>query len=193
MLGEARQVRYQLFRVLRRNDIYASESQDPEAIGKSIAAGLIENLMEYYSRHSYRRVKDNESGFFIHPSSATFGHTPKFFVPAEIVRTNKTYARIIQEVKPQWIQEIAPQLIREKPQEAYYDPVNDKVLRKVDIYLKGGYGAFMQEERPLAGEEAMKVFAEALSRGTIDLPFVRHNKQVMETINDLWRRAEGKL
>ena len=192
MLGEVRQVRYQLFRALRRNGIRASESQDSEAIGKSIAAGLIENLMEYYSRHSYRRVKDGESGFFIHPSSATFGHDPKFFVPAEIVRTNKTYARVIQEVKPQWIREIAPQLTREEAREAYYDPTSDRTLRKVAIYLKGSYNAFMEEERALAGEEAMKIFAEALVQGKIDMPFVRHNKQVMETVNDLWRRAEGK-
>lgn len=193
ILAEVRQVRYQLFRALRRNGIRVSESQDPEAIGKSIAAGLIENLMEYYSRHSYRRVKDNESGFFIHPSSATFGHDPKFFVPAEIVRTKKTYARIIQEVKPQWIREIAPQLIREEPRQSYYDPATDKVVRKIDIYLKESYSPFMEEERPLSGEEATRIFAEALAQGKIDLPFVRHNKQVIETVNDLWRRAEGKL
>jgi len=57
MLAEIRQIRYQLFRALRRNGIRASESQDPEAIGKSITAGLIENLMAYQSRYSYFRVK----------------------------------------------------------------------------------------------------------------------------------------
>jgi HrpA-like RNA helicase len=178
---------------LRRNGIRASDSQDPEAIGKSIAAGLIENLMEYYSRHSYRRTKDNKTGFYIHPSSSTFGHDPKFFVPAEIVRTKKTYARIIQEVKPEWIPKIAPQFIKEKPCEPYYDPEKDKVMQKINIYLKGSHNAFMQEEREVAGEEAVRVFAEALAQGKIDMPFVKHNKEVMETINDLWRRAEGKL
>jgi len=193
MLAEVRQVRYQLFRALRRNGIRASESRDPEAIGKSIAAGLIENLMEFYSRHSYCRVKDGESGFFIHPSSATFERKPKFFVPAEIVRTKKTYARIIQEVKPEWIREIAPQLIREEVREAYYDSATDRVLRKVDIYLKGSYNPFIEEERPVSGEEATRIFAEALAQGKINMPFVSHNKQVMETINDLWRRAGGNF
>lgn len=193
VLAEVKQIRYQLFRALRRNGIRASESQDPEAIGKSIAAGLIESLMEYHARHSYRRIKDNESGFFIHPSSSTFGHDPKFFVPAEIVRTGKTYARIIQEIKPQWIREIAPQLTREEPRQAYYDFATDRVIRRVEIYLKGSYNAFMEEERPFVGEEAMMVFAEALSQGKIDAPFVEHNKKVMENINALWQRAEGKL
>jgi HrpA-like RNA helicase len=192
-LNEVRQVRYQLLRALRRNGIRASESQDPEAIGQSIAAGLIENLMEYYSRHSYRRVKDSKRGFFIHPSSATFGRDPKFFVPAEIVQTTKTYARIIQEVKPEWIPEIAPQLTREELRQAYYDPIRDRAVRKVYIYLRERYDPFMEEERPLAGEEAARVFAEALSQGKIDLPFARRNKEIIETVNDLWRRAEGKL
>ena len=193
VLNEARQVRYQLFRALRRNGIRVSESEDPEAIGKSIAAGLIENLMEYYSRHSYRRVKDNETGFFIHPSSSTFGHFPKFFVPAEIVKTKKTYARIIQEVKPEWIREIAPQLTQEEAHQAYYDPEKDRVIRKIDIYLKGSYTVLTEEERELTGEEAVEAFAEALAQGKIDLPFAKHNKEVIKTVNDLWRRAEGKL
>jgi RNA helicase HrpA len=132
VLYGVKQIRYQLFRVLRRNGIRASELQDPEAIGKSVAAGLIENLMEYYSRYSYRRVKDGKSGFFIHPSSAVFGHTPRFIVSAEIVQTTKPYARFVQEVKPQWIREIAPHLTREEVREAYYDPATDRVLRKVD-------------------------------------------------------------
>ncbi len=193
VLNEVRQVRYQLFRALRRNGIRTSESQDPEIIGKSIAAGLIENLMEYNSRYTYRRVKDGENGFFIHPSSSTFNYGPRFFVPAEIVKTKKTYARIIQEVKPQWIREIAPQLTKEEIREAYYDSTNDRVMYKIGIYLKGSYSAFMEEERPVEGEEAVKVFAEVLVQNKIDLPFVKHNKQVMETINDLWCRAEGKL
>ena len=192
-LGEVRQVRYQLFRALGRHGIRASASQDLEAIGKSIAAGLIENLMEYDWRHSYRRVKDDETGFYIHPSSSTFGRDPKFFVSAEIVKTKKTYARIIQEVKPHWIREIAPQLTREKPYEPYYDPASDKVVRKVDIYLKGSSNPFTEEEKELTGEEAMKVFAKALAQGEIDMPFVKHNKEVMETVNDLWRRAEGEI
>jgi ATP-dependent helicase HrpA len=192
-LAEVRQVRYQLFRVLRRNGIRASESQDPEAIGKSIASGFIHNLMENHSEHLYRRVKDGEVGFYIHPTSSTFGYDHKFFVSAEIVKTKKIYNRIIQAVKPEWIREIAPQLIREELQEVYYDSVSDRVVRKVDIYLKGSSGAFMEEEREITGAEAVSVFAEALAQGKIDMPFVRRNKEVMATINDLWRRAEGKL
>lgn len=193
-LAEARQIRFQLFRALRRNGIHTTQSQNPEAISKSVAAGLIGNLMESDSRHSYRRVNDNETGFFIHPSSATFEHGPEFFVPAEIIETSKVYARTIQEVKPKWIREIAPQLTKEEIQETYYDLVNDRVVCKIAIFLKENYSLLTKEEQLLSdSEETMKVFAEALAQGEIDLPFIKQNKQIIETINDMWCRDEGKF
>jgi RNA helicase HrpA len=205
MLREVRQVRYQLFRVLRRNGIRASESQDPEAIGKSIAAGLIHNLLEYRTSGRYDRLYRHVAGkvpddIIIDRDSVLKSKSPHIVVAYDIrkVPTKRggflTVAQFCQEVKPQWIREIAPQLIREEAREAYYDPATDRVLRKINIYLKGSYSAFMEEERPVVGEEAVKVFAEALAQGKLgDLPFVKHNKEVIETINDLWRRAEGKL
>lgn len=192
-LAEVRQVRYQLLRALRRNGIHASETADPDAIGKSIAAGLVGNLMEYSGRHAYRRVKDNASGFFIHPSSAAFHNAPRFFVPAEIVRTTKTFARIIQEVKPEWIREIAPQMTREEPRDTYYDQARDQVMQKFSISMKGSYQPFLEEERLLAGESAARIFAEALASGKIDHPLAKENKATIDTLNDLWRRAEGSF
>ncbi len=192
-LNEVRQIRYQLLHTLRRNGIRASQNQEPESIGKAVAAGLIENLMVYDSKHAYKRIKDKQTGFFIHPSSSTFGNPPKFLVASEIVKTGKTYARNIQEIKSQWIREIAPQLTREEPKETDYDQAGDRIVRKISIYLKNNYDAILEEERLVEGEEAVKVFAEALAQGKIDAQFVKHNKEVMETVNDLWQRAEGKL
>jgi len=193
VLNEVRQIRYQLFKILRQNGIEASESQDPEAIGKSITAGLIENLMAHHSRYSYYRVKDGKTGFYIHPSSVTFKDNPNFFVAARIVETKKVYAQIIQKVKPQWIREVAPQLTSEEALKPYYDQEADKIVQDVDIYLKGKKSFLMTEKREVKGKKAVEVFAEVLARGEIDMPFVEHNREIMETINDLWRRAEGKI
>jgi len=194
VLEEVKQIRYQLFRALRRNGIRASESQDVQAIGKSIASGLIENLMEKRSTWSYeyRRVKDNQNNFFIHPSSVTFDLKPSLFVSADIVESKKKYARTIQEVEPEWLIEIAPQLIREELEQVYYDCASDKVLGVYNFYLKGKDEEFLEEKRPFFGQEATNVFAQALLEGKIDMPFVKHNKEVIEKINDLWRRDEGK-
>lgn len=191
-LGEVREVRNQLFRALKRNGIRAAENEDPEAIGKSIAAGLIEDLMEYSSRHAYRRVKDDTTGYYIHPSSVTFGGDPRYIVPAEIMRTSKTFARVCQVVKPEWIRDIAPQLIREEARTASYDPTSDQIVRSYDLYLKGSYNSYASESRQLTGEEAVGVFANALASERVDLPFVQQNKQVLATLRDLHIRSGGE-
>jgi len=62
--------------------------------------------------------------------------------------------------------------------------------------FQAGY-SLMEEERPLVGEEAVRAFANALAQNNINLPIlnpiIAHNKQVIETMENLWCRAEGKL
>lgn len=193
VLAEVRQVRYQLLRSLRRNGVHASDIEDPEAIGKAIVAGRIGNLMEYSGRHAYRRVKDDRGGFYLHPGSTAFGREPQLFVCDEVTRTTKPFARTIQEVKPEWLREVAPQLTREELGEVRYDPAADQVVQKVAVFLKGSYRELLAEQRAVAGEKATRVFAEALAAGRIELPFVRANKETIDALNDVWRRAEGNI
>ena len=193
VLNEVRQIRYQLFNILRRNKIPISTADDPESIQKAVAAGLIENLMEHYYKYSYRRIRDGQKDIYIHPSSVVFGEIPKFFVAAEIIQTSKTYARMIQVVEPDWLKEIALHLVSEKIREIYYDPLNDEVVEIVDTYLKGDSSPFMMEKRKVTEERAVEVFAQALSEGKIDLPFVQHNKEIISYIRTLWLKSEGKI
>lgn len=200
VLEEVRDIRYQLFRALKRNGIRVSENNDPVAIGKSVASGLIENLMEYSYRHSYRRVKDGRQDFYIHPSSATFGFGPRYFVPGEIVETKKRYARTIQSVKPGWIKEIAPQLIKEEVRKVYYDSETDTVKKRILLTLKGSYGDLQVEEREASGKEAVEAFAAYLSgfylneaAGEEYFPFIGHNRKVIEQLNDLRMRSQGSF
>ena len=194
VLDEVKNIRFQLFKALRRNGIRATKNEDPETIGKSIASGLIGNLMSYNSRHSYRRVQDNQTGIYIHPGSTTFGSDSKFFVPAEIMVTSKTFARTCQEVKPEWLPEIAPHLVEEKPQKAFYDKVTDRVVRKVQYNLKGQYSSFLEREEGVEGEEAIEALAEALAFEKVEgVAEVRQNKAIAEYLNRLWVKAEGKI
>lgn len=193
VLREVQNIRYQLFRVLHRNGIRATESRDEDAIGKSIAAGLVENLLEYNSRHAYQRIKDGSWGFYIHPSSVTFGEDPQFIVAAEIVSTNKTYARVNQQVKREWLKEIAPQFISEAPRSIYYDEEADKVIQEVSLYLKQTRSIVDLEKRQVTGEQAVEVFVEALMENKIDYPLLEKNLKVVELINKAWLKSGGKL
>lgn len=199
-LEEVRDIRIQLFRALKRNGIRVTENDDPEAIGKSVASGLIGNLMEYEGSYSYKRVMDGQEGFYIHPSSSTFGSNPRFFVPGQIVETKKTYARVIQSVKPEWIREIAPQLVKEEVRKVYYDADTDSVKKRVLLTLKGSYGDLQVEEREASGKEAAEAFASFLTQfvsyqveGESQYPFIGHNRVVIKRLNALWKRSEGSF
>jgi len=192
-LKEAREIQFQLLRILGHNGIEIEKTKNPELIGKSIAAGLIGNLMSYYSHYRYLRIRDGEVGFYIHPSSALFGQTPKFLVAGEVVRTKKTYLRMCQEVKPEWLKEIAPHWIEKKTRDLYYDFEKDKVIRKAEYYLKNVSGSVWEELEEVKGEEAVEVFAEILAEKSLDFPFIEHNEKVLQTLKKLWIRSEGKM
>ena len=200
VLEEVRDIRFQLFRALKRNGIRVTENNDPDAIGKSVASGLIGNLMEYEGFYSYKRIKDDEGDFYIHPSSSTFGTNPRFFVPGEIVKTTKTYARVIQTIKPEWIKEIAPQLVKEEVSKVYYDSVSDTVKKKVVLTLKGSNRELQVEEREASGKEAAEAFATFLAQfmfypveGESQYPFIGHNREIIKQLNDLWNKSEGSF
>lgn len=194
VLNEVSNIRYQLFRALKRNGIRATENEDPEIIGKSIASGLVGNLMIYDGQHSYRKAVGTQRDFYIHPGSATFGYDPKFFVPAEIMETSRKFARNCQTVKPEWIPEIAPHLVEERSQGTYYDSESGTVKKRVDFYLKGQLDSFLEQFQDTKGDEAIDTFAEALMAGKIEgVEAVEQNKVIIEYLNNLWIKAGGKI
>jgi HrpA-like RNA helicase len=211
-LDEARKVRYELLRVLRRNRIFANvkgngdvHEHDKEAIGKAVTAGLIGELMEYDRRYSFRKMDGTESGIYIHPSSTIFRNTDSesLMVSSEVFKNpqGKIYASNCQLVKPEWIPEVAPHLV--KPESSYgvrYDPETDGVVKDITLKLKGSQNNTVVGKRHEAveGVEAVKVFAAALARGEVPLPealiaTLEKNKQEVSRLNDLWRRAEGNI
>jgi len=194
VLAEVRQIRYQLFRALRRNGIRVGKPPEPESVGKSITASYLDNLLRYEGSNYYRRLKDNRLGIYLHPSSVTFSSKPSLVVAAEIVQTNKLYARMVQEVRPEWLYEVAPHLLTKERRDIEYDEAQDKIILHSTLFLAGFSGSSIgriQEE--LSGEEAVEAFAEILVNGRIDLPFVRHNQQVMKTLEELRLRSAGKV
>jgi len=192
-LKEAKDIQYQLFRILKCNGVEIEKTKDPELIGKSIAAGLINNLMSYYSRYRYLRIRDEEVGFYVHPSSSLFGEIPKFLVAAEIIKTKKPYVRFCQAVKPEWLKDIAPHWIEKKIRDPYYDFEKDKVVRKIEYHLKNEPDPVWEEIEEATGKEAPEVFAEILAEKRLDFPFIEHNEKVLQFLKDLWIRTEGKI
>ncbi len=210
VLDEARKVRYELLRVLRRNGIIVNgngnggeHEHDREAIGKAVTAGLVGSLMEYSGYHRFRKIDGTQDDIYIHPSSSTFSRADSLglLVSADIMANpkGKIYASNCQMVKPEWISEVAPQLVKpDSPYGARYDAETDTVVKDVTLRLKGSYRDTVvgKRQETVEGAEAVKVFAGALARGEVSLPdtvkaTLEKNKQEIARLNDLWRRAGG--
>jgi len=191
-LQEIEQVRMQLIQILKKNDIEVSDKgkdANPEAVSKSIASGLIENLLEHSGRFNYRKLNVTSlfsSDYFIHPSSVLFASQyslPELIVPYQIVETGnderrKKYARTCQVVEPEWIAEIAPHLLEEKEIDTKYDGDLDGVYTKVSFTLKSSSRNFGFADREVTGERAADIFAWAILDGYINIP----------TLNDNWTK-----
>lgn len=200
-LFEVREIRAQLMRELKRQNIAANDQngKDPIAIQKCIASGLIQHLMVYTSRHAYERAVRTKSSsstgsVFIHPSSSAFSEAPKLMVGADIVTTSKTFARRCQPVKPEWLPEIAPQLLEEDDKSVRYVPETDSVIEKVSYSLKGRYGTLIEQERMVTDDAvATEQFIRALVAGSVDLPSVKHNTEVVRVLQTLYARSGGRV
>ena len=211
-LDEARKVRQELFRVLRRNKIYADPRKngqeiDKVAVGKAVASGLIENLLDYSSYHRFEKVDGSKDSIYVHPSSTTFGRadgeliiTSQIFTITDRQGREKTYASNCMIVKPDWIPEIAPQLVNEEIySRPVYNPESDKVEKRMRQKLKRTGRELGYREEAVQGEEAILAFATALVEGKVKtIPAsitetMAVNEVKRQKLNRYWQKAAKQL
>ncbi len=155
-LFEVREVRAQLMRDLKNQGIAADDvnGNDPEAIQKCVASGMIQSLMIASGDHSYKRVATNAGttkvdNIYIHPSSAAFHRATEIMIGAKIVATTKTFARQCQPVPPEWLPEIAPQLLDVYRETASYDQFEDVTTKELPTLLKAVRRLCLKKHYPL--------------------------------------------
>lgn len=113
-MKRARDVRDQLEGLLERVEIeLVSNSNDLDAIKKSITAGFFPHSAKLQKNGSYRTVKHPQT-VNIHPSSGLSQVLPRWVVYHELVLTTKEYMRQVTELKPEWLVEIAPHYYQSK-------------------------------------------------------------------------------
>ena len=107
-MKRARDIRDQLAGLLDRVEIeLTSNSNDLDAIKKSIISGFFPHSAKLQNNGTYRRFKNLQS-VHIHPSSGLAEVIPRLVLYHEVVLTTKEYMRQVTEIKPEWLLEIAP-------------------------------------------------------------------------------------
>lgn len=199
-LFEVREIRSQLMRELKRKKVAVDDvnGNDPVAIQKCVASGMIQHLLTDSGKNSYKRVvSDNNSDsgrIFIHPSSAAFSKVPQIMIGADVVKMSKTFARRCQPVDPNWLPEIAPQLLQEGGKSLKYDSERDLIIETVCYSLRDSYRTITEQEREVTDNTvAVEQFVRALVEGKVDLPSTKHNADTVRVLRALFARSGGKI
>ncbi|KAF6261561.1 P-loop containing nucleoside triphosphate hydrolase protein [Scenedesmus sp. NREL 46B-D3] len=108
-MKRARDIREQLTNLMERVEIeLASDSENYDAVRKSIAAGYFYHCARLQKDGSYRTVK-NPTAVSIHPGSSLSKEVlPRWVIYHELVLTSKEFMRTVSEIEPKWLVEIAP-------------------------------------------------------------------------------------
>lgn len=142
-LTEVRRTRSQILNIMEgRGEITSSSNES--AILKSVAAGLVQNLMQHDSRYVYRGAVRAVTAY-IFPGSSVFQSYPRWVVCADVVVTSKSYARMVSMVEDRWLPEIAPSHFYFGPVELQsYDEASGQVLAHKKIYMRKFIGSVVQ-------------------------------------------------
>ncbi|MFZ4720105.1 MAG: ATP-dependent RNA helicase HrpA, partial [Ilumatobacteraceae bacterium] len=117
-----------------------SEAGHPDRVHQALFAGLLSHLgvrddtgpskgREYRGAHGSR--------FAVGRESALAKRTPKWVVAAELVETNRLWARTVAEVQPEWAERLAPHLVRRSYGEPYWEPRRGGAVCREQVTLYG--------------------------------------------------------
>jgi len=134
----------------------------------------------------------------IHPGSGLYKKSPKWIIAAEVVETQKVYARVVAAIEPSWIEEQGKHLIKHH----YYDPQWDN--KKGQIFAKDKmtlYGLVINPGKrvpfgTIDPELSHEIFIkEALLTGRYrgfhgkQHDFIKHNKELIENVIKLEHKS----
>ena len=178
---------YDLYRQLRRivRDMGYSQNAHaaaPEAVHRSLLAGLLCNIGMRGEKYTYDGAQGAE--VFIHPGSIAFEHKPRWIVAAEIVRTQKLYARMVAPIRPEWLVTLAAHLLVKSHAKPRWDDRTAAATVREHVSL---FGLGLPTKRRIAYGTINPVDARDIfiQRGLVqgrfrpDAAFIEHNDAII--------------
>ena len=112
VLSEVANIRTQLAELVGVHAPSQAEPVSQEVLLKLVATGF-RRLVCRRSPRGGGYHSTSGRGIYIHPGSALFRKSPECFVAAEVVRTNRTFARSAGLMEPAWLHEAAPDVFEQ--------------------------------------------------------------------------------
>ena len=135
--------------------------------------------------------------FHIHPASALGRKAGRWVMAAELVQTTRLYARQVARIEPQWIERVGAHLL----QRTLHDPHWEKKPAQVSAFERATlYGLVVYHQRrvdygrvdPVLAREMFIRHALVGGEWESRWAFLRHNRALVEQIEDLEQRSRRR-
>lgn len=109
-------------------------STDSDALSRALLAGLIGNTGQRQQDKDY--LGSHGKSLWIFPGSG-LKKSPKWIMAAEIVETQRLYARTVAAINPEWIEHLAPHLIKRSYGDPFWQRRSGHVVAHENLTLYG--------------------------------------------------------
>ncbi len=175
----------------RSNDTPAEYEQ----IHRALLAGLLGNVATKSETQEYNGARAIKLNIF--PGSILAKKRPRWLMAAELIETQRMYARTAATIEPEWIEQVAGDLCRR----SYFEPHWEKKLAAVMAYERLTlYGLVINPKRKIQYSkidpvESRELFMRgALVEGefTTHAPFFKHNADLIVEIQALEAKSRRR-
>jgi ATP-dependent helicase HrpA len=163
-----------------------SEAGHPDRVHQALLAGLLSHLgVRDPVARDYRGARN--ARFAVARGSSTSSSSPKWVMAAELVETNRLWARTVAAVQPEWAESVGAHLVKRSFDDPRWDPRRAAavVTERVSLYglpiVAGRAVALDRVDRALAREMFVR---HALVLGEWDArhAFVRRNREFLAEV-----------
>ncbi len=161
----------------------------------SLLSGLLSNIAQQQEGREYLGSRNRRLEIF--PGSSQYRKRPNWLVAAEIVETNKVWARGVAAIDPAWVVGINPALLKHHYYEPRWQARSGRVMAWERLTL---FGLTVADRRPVhygpiaPAESRELLIREGLIAGRYRQhpPFLRHNQRLVRELEDLESRTRRR-
>lgn len=158
-----------------------------DAIHRALLSGLLSHVGLKTEEGDYLGARGRK--FYLFPGSVLFKKKPKWIMAAEIVETQKVYARCNAVIQPQWLEDKARHLFSYQYTEPHWQKRSSQVsaMQSAQLFGLPVYSKRKINFGPVDPVASREIFIWALVRGEYQprFKFVEHNRGLLNDIQQL--------
>lgn len=173
---------------LKRPDGYAS-------IHQALMTGLLSGIAHATDSHEYRAAGGLSVSLW--PGSGLFRRKPKWVMAAELLETNRRYARTVAEIDSPWIEQAAAHLLKHTYSDPHWSSKSGAAMiyRRSTLYgltVASGIRVPLATIDPTAARQLLIEHGLVAGEWNCGEKFYQHNCELLADLDELVRRTRQR-